>query len=56
MLKFAVFLLIGFLIYIMFVKKKKSPSSHELIECKKCGTFVEKTELKNGVCSECKRG
>lgn len=54
--KLLIFAVLGFVIYFMLKSKftkKSDKTSAELVECQNCGTFVESSELKNGLCASC---
>ncbi|NPA11249.1 MAG: glucose-inhibited division protein B [Epsilonproteobacteria bacterium] len=58
MAKIILFAIIGFVIYLLFFKKRvREESSNDLIMCDKCKTFYPKDEIlrKNGqnICKEC---
>jgi uncharacterized paraquat-inducible protein A len=56
--KLIFFLIIAGVIYALFKKSTKTDNNNnnypdELVACKRCQTFVPKSELKNGLCKEC---
>lgn len=54
--KLLILVLIIALIWFLFKNKKSSKNTSEkieMLECKKCGTFISKDSLKNGICQTC---
>lgn len=53
--KLLILVLIIALVYVLFKSKSRKNKTQkiELIECKKCGTFMEPNSLKNGICESC---
>ena len=53
--KLLILVLIIGLVWFLFKSKKNKNENIELVECKKCGTFISHKSMKNGLCQDCNK-
>lgn len=53
--KLLILVLIIGLVWFLFKSKKNKNKKIELVECKKCGTFISPKSMKNGLCQDCNK-
>ena len=53
--KLLILVLIIGLVWFLFKSKKNKNENIELVECKKCGTFISPKKKKNGLCQDCNK-
>ena len=53
--KLLILVLIIGMVWFLFKRKKNKNENIELVECKKCGTFISPKNMKNGLCQDCNK-